>query len=355
MPGNTTRYWLYARSWWWMQMSNTRKFEDALDECLERLLVKNETIEQCIQSFPEYADRLEPLLETALAARQMSTIHPRSEFREQARQQFKSALRETAPQKRRVSFNWGRQRGWQRGWAVALATMLVVLLAGGGTVYAAAGSMPDSPLYNVKIATEQVQLALTFSKLGKAEVNARLADKRVAEIVYLAEADKPEKIATITQNMNNHLNNISTLVSAPAEVSSFANVPAPLQTTVPETTRPPEQEPPATISPAVPTVPLQIPATSRAPFLKPQEQTANATPPVHGPGNVTPSTAKNSEKSNEADQQAKLKTTVENQANTNIARLKASLDKAPASAKPALQQAINQSETQYQKAIESLK
>jgi hypothetical protein len=55
------------------------------------------------------------------------------------------------------------------------------------------------------------------------------------------------------------------------------------------------------------------------------------------------------------DQRAKLKTTVENQANNNIARLRALLETAPESAKPALERAIELSENGYKKAVESLK
>ena len=73
-------------------MSKSGKFQDVLDECLERLLVKNETVEQCLQSFPQYSDRLKPLLEMALAARRVSDIQPAPEFRERARQEFQSAL-----------------------------------------------------------------------------------------------------------------------------------------------------------------------------------------------------------------------------------------------------------------------
>ena len=51
-------------------MRKSREFNNILDECLERLLVMDETIEQCLRSFPEHADRLKPLLETALTARE---------------------------------------------------------------------------------------------------------------------------------------------------------------------------------------------------------------------------------------------------------------------------------------------
>ena len=49
-------------------------------------------MEQCLQSFPEHADELRPLLETALATNKVSTIQPRPEFREKAREQLYAAL-----------------------------------------------------------------------------------------------------------------------------------------------------------------------------------------------------------------------------------------------------------------------
>ncbi|GAI42438.1 unnamed protein product, partial [marine sediment metagenome] len=43
-------------------MSKEKEFDNILDECLERLLVNGETIEQCLQSYPEQAANLKPLL-----------------------------------------------------------------------------------------------------------------------------------------------------------------------------------------------------------------------------------------------------------------------------------------------------
>ncbi len=48
----------------------TEEFNNILDDCLERLLFKGETIEQCLQSYPEYAADIEPLLRTAMATKQ---------------------------------------------------------------------------------------------------------------------------------------------------------------------------------------------------------------------------------------------------------------------------------------------
>ena len=76
-------------------MRKSREFDNILDECLERLLVNGETIEQCLQSFPRDADELKPLLETALTTRQVSAIQARPEFRAKARHQLYSAFQES--------------------------------------------------------------------------------------------------------------------------------------------------------------------------------------------------------------------------------------------------------------------
>ena len=72
-------------------MKKSSEFENILDECLERL-IKGETVEQCLESYPEQALELEPLLRTAQATREASAIAPRAEFRARARYEFTSAL-----------------------------------------------------------------------------------------------------------------------------------------------------------------------------------------------------------------------------------------------------------------------
>ena len=107
-------------------MRNSRELDNVLDECLERLLIKGETVEQCLQSFPEHAGELEPLLETALATNKASSIKPRPEFRDKARAQFYSALQVMESKKGYPIF------GWQLRWATVVAIVLALLLAGGG-------------------------------------------------------------------------------------------------------------------------------------------------------------------------------------------------------------------------------
>ncbi len=189
-------------------MKETKEFNNILDECLERLLARGESIEQCLVSYPEQADELGPLLRTALEAKEALAIQPRPEFRARARYHFGSVLREVKPKRRFFSL------GWQPRWAMAVSVVLIMLLAGGGTVAAAGGSMPDSPLYPVKLATEQVWLTLTPSNMGRVELHAKLVERRVVEIIYMADKGDVQQVEVIAQRLDNHLVMVASLALA---------------------------------------------------------------------------------------------------------------------------------------------
>jgi len=330
-------------------MKNYRKFNDVLEECLERLLSREETLEQCLQSYPEHADELRPLLKTALVTKEVSAIQPRPEFREKARYQFYSALQEMERKKKRSFFKWS----WQPQWAMAIAAVLIIFMAGGGTVAASANSMPDEPLYPVKIASEQVQLAFTFSRLGKAEVYARLTDRRVNEIVDMADKGKPEQIEQATRRLDTYLAKITDLASASNAVMVM-------------------QAPPAEEAAATVEEPGEAPLLEKAPAVAPAPPKAEEKPA--GGGQVVreregvekgpeideaPTTReaqfKNADKAKvSVNRQAELKNVVAQDAIENSQQLRAVLRKVPESARPALLKAISLSESGYKKAIESL-
>ncbi len=189
-------------------MKTDKEFDNILDECLEKLLVEGATIEQCLQRYPEQAPELEPLLRTALEAKEASAIQPRAEFKARARYQFRSALGETASRKSRPFL------GWLPRWATVVTIVLVVLLAGGSTVVVASNSMPDSPLYSVKLATEEARLVLTPSEIGKARLCAELVDRRVEEIIYMAAKGDAHQVELVTQRLDERLEKLAVLVSA---------------------------------------------------------------------------------------------------------------------------------------------
>ncbi len=81
-------------------MKKDKEFNNIFDECLERIVVDGETLEQCLKRYPEQAAELKPLLETVLAVKEASAVEPRPEFKARARYEFRSAIRTVAPKRR---------------------------------------------------------------------------------------------------------------------------------------------------------------------------------------------------------------------------------------------------------------
>lgn len=62
-------------------MAAYKKFDDILNECLEKVLNEGETLEHCLMSYPEQVRLLKPLLETALTVRKARAAAVRPELR----------------------------------------------------------------------------------------------------------------------------------------------------------------------------------------------------------------------------------------------------------------------------------
>jgi len=165
-----------------------KKFDDILDICLDRIMVKGDSIEQCLESYPEQAAELEPLLRAALSTVKASShIELLPEFQRLAKHRLLSAIEEKGKKRaeHRVPL-WG----WQRRWAVALVAVLVLILIGAGTVTASTDSLPGDTLYPVKTATEKVRGFFTFGSEAKANFYMKLAQRRLDEIKLLVEGNR---------------------------------------------------------------------------------------------------------------------------------------------------------------------
>ncbi|MDD4923675.1 MAG: DUF5667 domain-containing protein [Dehalococcoidales bacterium] len=177
-----------------------------LDDCLDRILIGGESTEKCLADYPECRDELKSLLDISIKTQKaMSSIEACPDFKARLRYELNSkANYANAP--KRASFRWQGQ------WApVALSLCIVLLLSGGGTVAAANSSMPSDPLYNVKLASEQVQLFFTFDNAGKANLYSEFVAERVNEIVSMAYANNVEAMDKSSRIMQNQLAMIYTL------------------------------------------------------------------------------------------------------------------------------------------------
>lgn len=327
---------------------NNKEFNEILDKCLQRLL-EGEDLEQCLRDYPDQADQIRPLLQTAAMVKTTTTLQPRPEFMSHARHEFQMAVRNSQSKKAHRWFIW------RPVWAGAVSTVVVCLLAGGATVMASGNSMPDQTLYPVKVAAEQVRLTLTRSPIAKATLNAELADKRVNEIVYLANKGEAEdaELESVTTRLQQHMNDITTFASATnvaGAQTKFGALQAPsVQSVAPssggETPQPAVTPAPTSTEPGL---------GAGGPGKNDDNMTTAAASPrilVDAESNARDLAQKLREAKTD---QEKLKITLANYAQMHPAELREALKKAPDAIKPILRQAIAISEEGYQQANKAL-
>lgn len=354
-------------------MKKSREFYDVFDECLDRM-AKGEDIEACLKDYPQYARELKPLLETAFTVKQSVSVTPRPEFTTRAKAEFQVAVREANARPRHRFFIW------QPVWATAMGIFLAVLLAGSFTVAAAGNSMPDEPLYPVKLATEQVRLVLTPSPVAKAELSAELADRRVNEIINMAAKGEPEKVEVAAARLQQDLDRIASISSAqkqetvkatlapavaqPAERARSVPVPSPAPAPVPAPA--PTTKPTSAPAPTPGQPDLKAPAesgkmfTASAPTPTPVPTPVPSPAPAHTTKQAPPKVAASSRDTAPAgvkaqDASERLKQSIERYAEKHPEELREALKKAQKeSVKSALRKAIAISEDGYRQARKSL-
>jgi hypothetical protein len=352
-------------------MNQKDNINETLNQCLDRLL-KGEPISQILADYPDQASELEPLLRIAVATQAFSRVQPRLDFKARARYEFMSAARELEAQpKRRSIFKWR----WQPAWAISLAAVVVVALGGGATVVASNYSMPGETLYSVKLATEQVRLALTVSDVTKTELNAEYANRRTEEIEYLATAGSSEQIQKTTVRLNISLANMSQLAqddnpitatggnTTPNMMLSVATAPATLKAApdVNAGISPSPVVPPATgfdvASPTEAKVPqlAPVPVTIAGTGTNGTDKSDATAGSANSSSSVsTQSNTENAGNTRKLTKKEKMRKIIEDNYQMRKTRLEAALEKASLSLRPAIRQAIADSESEYWKSIQNL-
>ena len=82
------------------------------------------------------------------------------------------------------------------------------------SVLASSDSLPDQPLYPVKIAVEETLLKLTTSELSQARLRIEFAERRVQEMVEIGKSDKPQELEELAQSVEQQLDQIEPLAES---------------------------------------------------------------------------------------------------------------------------------------------
>jgi len=190
-------------------------FDQLLERCLQKM-ARTGDIGASLRRYPQYADRLHPLLETAQATRRYYEAVPeapgglvtaRERLLAVAAQQRARGVSVTSATRTTTTRTKGRKI------KLVLATRLVtVLLAvvvgtavlGGGIVWAAGDSLPGDLLYPVKLVTEDVRLALVSAPGDQVDLALGLAEERAEEVQALVAAGRPVPDETVVR-MEQHV------------------------------------------------------------------------------------------------------------------------------------------------------
>lgn len=189
----------------------TEKFADILDAALEE--IKTKPVTAVLNRYPEHSETLAPLLTAAQKMMVWQTAvqpTPTTNLQTADRAHFLDQIEQLPP----VPVSPGpllRLKGWLTQtraafrnrqlqkeqkpmnvlFARAVATALVLFGLGGGTVALANDSLPDTPLYPVKLMLEETKMAMADNPVEQATLQMNLAQVRLEEMTQLMQAGDP--------------------------------------------------------------------------------------------------------------------------------------------------------------------
>ena len=106
----------------------SKSFDEIFDECVDRIN-HGEGLEECLASYPEYAEELEPALRTLLHVCGAYSFSPSSSAKMKAKRQFQAALGKLEQERRERRPVSPKLFGWSRAW-VTVAAVLVLAVIG---------------------------------------------------------------------------------------------------------------------------------------------------------------------------------------------------------------------------------
>jgi len=169
----------------------SERLEDLFDLYVDRLIAGDGGWPCASSGEQELLELPRAVMETgALVAHQLRAIEPDPQFRATAhirmRNQFFARLAKGESRPNPLAL-W-----WQQRWASAMATVMVVCLAGLGVLAASFNALPSGFFYPVKVTTEQVRLSLATSEYERAQLRLDYAERRLAEMSSMADQGDAE-------------------------------------------------------------------------------------------------------------------------------------------------------------------
>ena len=168
------------------------KLYEALEVCLQAVETGAE-LESVLERYPQMADELRPILESALRAQSLAipSVPADAIRRGRARvMQHAAEMREIAQKPRIASFVFSRL-------AASLALALLFIISATGLVRASNGALPGDDLYPVKRTWEGMRLFFAFSPEARKDLESDFEQMRLTEVAELLAEGRREAVAFV--------------------------------------------------------------------------------------------------------------------------------------------------------------
>ncbi len=220
----------------------SERFDQILDECIDRIVLGGDTVETCLARYPEHAAELEPHLRLIVATAGSLALPSVTDAKERGRQRLRNEMEALRRQDRvRLRprtprwFPWGLISAAPRQAIVATSLVLAVLAGSVGTVAASSGSLPGETLYPVKRATEEARLALQFSQQGKATLYLSYAENRAVELSALAGQGDTTRLPATLNEMQGNLKSYENIAAGVRNEQTLASMRTQLEASASQT------------------------------------------------------------------------------------------------------------------------
>ncbi len=205
---------------------NQDELSRILDSCLDQISSGSETVDSVLEQYPIYKDQLKPALEAAQWLQNRKEVfNPRPGFVQLSHRRLVNRFKSSSAG---VETATGDTKNWLLGLFqerrlvvqyLALLTLTAVLLLVGyrSTVFLIQRSIPGDPLYDTKLAQEELSISLSSSEEQQTRLRIEFAQRRVVEMQELVLSGREIYLEETFANFKYQMDEAAAVISTMSE------------------------------------------------------------------------------------------------------------------------------------------
>ena len=177
-----------------------------LQEILDAAFLDEASLDEIFVRYPEEFEALRPQVEAALWLHyQAEKLSPRPDFVQTSRKHLVQRISRQPAVSTETFWQWMVRSLSSPVWRALAGTVALLLI---GVVFLGVSSvraMPEEPLYQAKLAIEDVNLALAYQPVRRTHLQMAYADRRLGEVAHLLEIDKEDMVEEVLHRYEFHV------------------------------------------------------------------------------------------------------------------------------------------------------